>query len=56
MNEPVERIILRTIDEARASGRDYIGQTEAAIAAARDARPDMTASEIMATVRLLQNQ
>ena len=56
MDESVERIIRRALDEARAKGRDYVGQTQAAVAAARKARPDMTASEILATVRLVQRQ
>ena len=54
MDESVERIIRRALDEARANGRDYVGQTQAAVAAARKARPDMTASEILAMVRRLQ--
>ena len=56
MDESVERIIRRALDEARAKGRDYVGQTQAAVAAARKARPDMTASETLATVRLVQRQ
>jgi len=56
MDESVERIIRRALDDARAKGRDYVGQTQAAVAAARKARSDMTASEILATVRLVQRQ
>ena len=56
MDESLERIIRQTLEEARAKGRDYVGQTQAAVAAARKVRPDMTASEILATVRLVQRQ
>ncbi len=53
MDESVERTIRRALDEARAKGRDHLAQTQAAVEAARQARPDMTASEILATVRLM---
>ncbi len=56
MDEFVERIIRRALDEAREKGRDHLAQTQAAIDAARQARPDMTASEILAAVRLVQHQ
>ncbi len=56
MDEFVERIIRRALDEAREKGRDHLAQTQAAIEAARQARPDMTASEILAAVRLVQHQ
>ena len=35
-------------EDARAAGRDYISQTEAAVRAGHEARPDLTASEILA--------
>jgi len=54
MDESVERIIRRALEEARAKGRDYLTQTELAVRAGRQARPDLTASEILATVRRLQ--
>ncbi len=43
-DEPLERIIHRILEEARARGRDELTQ----------ARPDMTASEALAAVRRLQ--
>ncbi len=54
MDKSLERIIRRALDDARAAGRDYLTQTEEAVRAGRDARPDLTASEILATVRRLQ--
>ncbi len=54
-DEPLERIIRRAQEEARAKGRDELTQTQATIEAARQVRPDMTASEALAAVRRLQN-
>ncbi len=54
MDESLERIIRRALADARAAGRDSLTQTEEAVRAARNARPDLTASEILATVRRLQ--
>lgn len=54
MDESLERIIREALEEARAKGRDYLTQTQIAVEAGRQARPDLTASEILATVRRLQ--
>ena len=54
MDEFLDRIIRRALADARAAGRDHLTQTEEAVRAGREARPDMTASEILATVRRLQ--
>jgi hypothetical protein len=54
MDKSIERIIRRVLDEAREKGRDHITQTELAVRAVREARPDLTASEVLATVRRLQ--
>jgi hypothetical protein len=54
MDESLERIIRRALDDARATGRDFLTQTEMAVRAVRQVRPDLTASEILATVRRLQ--
>jgi hypothetical protein len=56
MDESVERIIRRALDEARVKGHDHLAQIQAAVEAARPARPDMTASEILATVSLVRRQ
>lgn len=54
MDESLEPIIRRALEEARAKGRDYLAQTELAVRAGHQVRPDLTASEILAMVRRLQ--
>ncbi len=54
MDFRLENIIRRALEDARAAGRDFLTQTEEAVRAGREARPDMTASEILAAVRSLQ--
>jgi hypothetical protein len=54
MDESLERIIRRTLDDARAKGRDHITQTELAVRAVCEARPDMTASDALAAVNLVR--
>ena len=55
MDKSIERIIRRVLEEAREKGRDHLTQTEEAVRAVREARPDLTASEILAAVRRLQS-
>ena len=54
MDAGLENVIRRALEDARAAGRDHLTQTEEAVRAGREARPDLTASEILATVRRLQ--
>ncbi len=54
MDLGLENIIRRALADARAAGRHHITQTEEAVRAGREAGPDLTASEILATVRRLQ--
>ena len=54
MDNSIERIIRRVLEEARAKGRDHLTQTELVVKAVRQARPDLTASEVLAQVRRLQ--
>ena len=54
MDAGLENVIRRALADARAAGRDRLTQTEEAVRAGREARPDMTASEILAAVRMLQ--
>ena len=54
MDKSIERIIRRVLEEARAAGRDHLAQTEEVVRVAREARQDLTASEVPATVRRLQ--
>ncbi len=49
--EALQRIILSAISEARASGEDYLGQTESAVRAVLAVEPDLTASEAMQVVK-----
>jgi hypothetical protein len=56
MDKSIERIIRRVLEEARAKGRDHTTQTELAVRAVRQARPDMTASEALATVEMVRRQ
>jgi len=56
MDETVKRIIRRALEEAWAKGRDHLTQTQLAVKAVHQARPDMTASEILAAVHLVQRQ
>ncbi len=55
MDKSIERIIRRVLEEAREKGRDHLAQTELAVRAIREARPNLTASEILAAVRRLQS-
>jgi hypothetical protein len=56
MDETVKRIIRRALEDARAAGRDHLTQTQLAVEAVRNARPDMTASDALAAVHLVQRQ
>jgi hypothetical protein len=54
MDKSIERIIRRVLEEARAKGRDHLTQTELAVRAVLEARPDMTASEALAAVNMVR--
>lgn len=56
MDDSLEPITLRVLEEARAEGRDLLSETELAVRAGRRVRPDPTASEILAAVRLARRQ
>ncbi len=56
MDKSIERIIRRALEEAREKGRDHLTQTQLAVEAVRNARPDMTASDALAAVHLVQRQ
>ncbi len=56
LDETVGRIIRQALDDARAKGRDYLTQTQVAVEAVRQARPDMTASDALAAVELVRRQ
>jgi hypothetical protein len=56
MDESLDRIIRSTLDEGRAKGRDHLTQSRLAVATAHQARPDLTASELLVAVRSVQRQ
>ena len=56
MDKSIERIIRRVLEEARAKGRDHLTQTELAVRAVLEARPDMTASDALAAVEMVRRQ
>ena len=54
MDKSIERIIRRVLEEARAKERDHLAQTELAVRAVREVRPDMTASDALAAVNMVR--
>jgi len=46
----------RALEEARAKGRDGLMQTQATVEAARQVRPDMTATDALAAVEMVRRQ
>jgi len=46
----IRGIVTRTVSSARASGRDYMGQSRAAAAAVLSVRPDLNFGEALETV------
>ena len=50
VDKHLERVIRRTILDAKLSGKDYPTQNEVAAHTVRRIRPDMTASEAVAAV------
>ncbi len=54
MDPDLENVIRQALGDALAAGKDYLSQTELAVRAVQRARPDMTASEALAAVNLMQ--
>ncbi len=52
--DDLKHVIQQALEDARNRGRDYVGQTELAVRAVRQVRPDMNASNALAAVRLFQ--
>ena len=52
--DDLKHVIEQTLEDARSRGRDYVGQTELAVRAVRQVRPDMNASDALAAVRLFR--
>ncbi len=55
MEHYVESAIRRALADAWAEGKDYVGQTEEAVRAVLQARPDMTASEVLVLVNRVRD-
>jgi hypothetical protein len=54
MDKSIERIIRRTLEDVRERGRDDLTQTELAVRAVCQARPDMTTSDALAAVEMVR--
>ncbi len=54
MDPDLETVIRQALADARAAGKDYFTQTELAVRAVLQARPDMTASEALSAVELVR--
>ncbi len=54
--DDLKHVIQQALEDARSRGRDYFGQTELAVRAVHQARPDMTASAALAAVELVRRQ
>ena len=54
MDPDLDTVIRQALADAQAAGRDYLVQTELAIGAVLQVRPDMTASEALSAVDLVR--
>ena len=54
MDKSVEQIIRRVLEDGQAMGWDHLTQTELAVEAVCEARPDMTASDAWAAVEMVR--
>ncbi len=52
MDSDLENVIRQALADAEAAGRDRVAQTEQAVRAVLQARPDMTASDALTAVNL----
>ncbi len=53
-DDDLKHVIEQALEDARSRGRDYFGQTELAVRAVHQARPDMTASDALAVVEMVR--
>ncbi len=56
MEESLERVIRQALADAEATGRDHLTQKELAVRAVLQVRPDMTASEALTAVEMVQQR
>ncbi len=52
MDPDLENVIRLALADAKATGKDHLGQAELAVQAVQRARPDMTASDALTAVNL----
>jgi hypothetical protein len=55
LHHDLQGVVARALRSARATGRDYLGQTEAAARAVVAVRPDLTLSQAMVAVNWLRD-
>ena len=56
MNPDLDNVIRQALGDAQAAGFDQIGQTVLAVQAVQLARPDMTDADVLAAVKLVQQE
>ena len=56
MDPDLENVIRQALTDAKAAGKDHLGQTELAVRAVQRARPDMTASDALVAVNLARHE
>ena len=54
MDPDLENVIRQALTDAKAAGKDHTSQTELAVRAVQQARPDMTTSDALAAVNLMR--
>ncbi len=54
MTSDLKTVIRKALADARAAGKDYLTQTELAVRAVRQVRPDMTAPEALTAVEVVR--
>ena len=54
MDPDLENVIRQALGDALAAGKDHLSQTELAVRAVQQVRPDMTASAALTAVNLMR--
>ena len=56
MDPDLENVIRQALGVAKAAGGDYLAQTELAVRAVQQARPDMTTADALAAVNPVRHK
>ena len=56
MDPDLENVIRQALEDALAAGKDHTNQTWLAVQAVQRARPDMTISDALAAINLMQRE